>query len=92
MSLLVRRYRITGRVQGVGFRYHAAMKARAVGVTGYAHNCTDGSVEIYAEGNAEQLAVLHEYLADGPSFSRVDSIEFSEGVIRSRAHRDFSTG
>lgn len=92
MSLLVRRYKITGRVQGVGFRYYAAMKARALGVTGYAHNCADGSVEIYAEGHLEQLVALHEYLVDGPSFSRIDDVQFSEGSIRSRAQRDFSTG
>ena len=92
VHLLMRRYTITGRVQGVGFRYHTAMKARAIGVTGYAHNAPDGSVEVYAEGTAAQLDALHLYLSDGPSFARVDSIRFSEGTIRVRAHRDFSTG
>jgi acylphosphatase len=92
VKLIFRRYRITGRVQGVGFRYQVAMKARSIGVTGYAHNKADGSVEVYAEGTVEQLAALHAYLVDGPSFSRVDGLEFSESGTGSRANRDFSTG
>ncbi len=41
---------VSGRVQGVGYRYFVTDRAREIGVTGYAKNLADGSVEIVAEG------------------------------------------
>ncbi len=45
--------RVTGRVQGVGFRYYAQKKALELGVNGYVRNRPDGSVYIEAEGMIE---------------------------------------
>jgi hypothetical protein len=49
------RVRVQGRVQGVGFRYFALQHARRLGVRGYVRNCSDGSVEVLAEGDRTAL-------------------------------------
>ncbi|MGM0941624.1 MAG: acylphosphatase [Bacillota bacterium] len=46
---------ISGRVQGVGFRYTAKQKADELGVTGWIRNNEDGTVELDAEGNMDQV-------------------------------------
>jgi len=72
------RYRIYGRVQGVGFRYSTWREARALGLTGYARNLDDGSVEVVACGTPEELEKLLSWLqAGGPRSARVDNL-FSE--------------
>jgi acylphosphatase len=45
----------TGRVQGVGFRYNTASIARRHEVSGFVRNCPDGSVEVVAEGNPQEI-------------------------------------
>lgn len=51
-----------GRVQGVGFRYHATYKARLLGLTGWVRNCYDGSVEMEVQGEPELIDDLLLYL------------------------------
>ena len=92
LTLYSRVYTISGRVQGVGFRYFTAMHAQSLGVTGYARNCDDGSVEVLLEGNREQIQSLHEHLAEGPRFSSVIDIRYDEREIARRSYRSFSTG
>lgn len=68
--------RITGRVQGVGFREYVRHEAVARGLTGYVRNDEDGrTVEVIAEGEEPQLHALLDALHEGPRFSRVDDIE-----------------
>ena len=57
---------LSGRVQGVGFRYHSKMIADKLGVTGYAKNLTD-DVEIIAQGKKEAVEAFIKQLADGAS-------------------------
>ena len=45
---IARTYTISGRVQGVGFRFFAERWANQLGVRGYVKNCADGTVEVYA--------------------------------------------
>ncbi len=66
---------ISGTVQGVGFRYFAYKKASEHGIDGYVKNLMDGSVEVLAEGNREDLESFLEDLKKGPSFSNVDSVQ-----------------
>ena len=54
MSIQRRRWRFTGRVQGVGFRYFATCAARRLGLTGWVANNWDGSVTLEAQGDPEQ--------------------------------------
>jgi acylphosphatase len=71
--------RIIGRVQGVGFRYYTEMVAQEIGLSGYVMNCSDGSVEVLAEGEQEALEELLRQLKRGPSGARVDRVEESWG-------------
>lgn len=54
--------KITGRVQGVGYRAFCAMNAARLGITGYANNMSDGSVEVVAEGAPENVEEFLERL------------------------------
>lgn len=62
---------VTGRVQGVGFRYFIATRARALGLTGTVRNLPTGQVEITAEGEAAPLDALIGAARSGPPGSRV---------------------
>jgi acylphosphatase len=75
MSVATFRYRVTGRVQGVGYRYFALTEAQAEGVAGYARNVADGSVEVVAEGEAEAVARFEARLKEGPAFARVEVVD-----------------
>ncbi len=61
-----RRFRISGLVQGVGFRYYALRRAQERGVVGYVRNLPDGRVEVVAEGAEEALESLKGDLAGRP--------------------------
>ena len=76
------RYRVFGRVQGVGYRYFALRQAELLGVTGFARNRPDGSVEVVAEGPEDTLAALEEQLRHGPGFAAVTGVEREEVVPR----------
>lgn len=69
-----RRYRVTGRVQGVSFRASTRDRALALGIAGHAHNLADGSVEVLASGSAEALAALEAWLRQGPPAARVEAV------------------
>ncbi len=68
--------RVTGRVQGVGYRAFVALEAAELGLTGYASNDDDGSVEILAEGGEPHLQLFLRSLHDGPALSQVEEVEF----------------
>lgn len=67
-------FRVTGRVQGVGFRYFTLTSARRFEVYGWVQNEADGSVTGFAVGPAAALQQFCEQLAVGPDFSRVDQV------------------
>jgi len=67
--------RITGRVQGVGFRNFTQMRARRLGVTGWVRNERDGSVRLEAEGPREALDSLVDAVHRGPRMARVENVE-----------------
>lgn len=71
---------VSGRVQGVGFRYFVYKNAIELGLIGYAKNSWDGTVEVHAEGEINKLIALQEKLNIGPGMSRVEKckVEFCE--------------
>jgi acylphosphatase len=81
------RYFVSGRVQGVGYRYFTLHAAEALGVNGFARNLNDGRVEVVAEGSDEALAAFEEKLRQGPSFSSVDNLDRT--AIEPRGDRGF---
>lgn len=75
---VARRFIVSGRVQGVGFRYFALDAARREGVHGYVTNQDDGKVEAVAEGEAEAVERFERALRRGPSRSRVEQVRVDE--------------
>lgn len=66
---------VHGMVQGVGFRYSTQREGVKLGLTGYARNLEDGSVEVLACGDVEQVEKLLAWLkAGGPPSARVDKV------------------
>lgn len=72
-----RRYVVTGRVQGVGFRWFVEREAAQLGINGWVRNRDDGSLEVMATGTLEQLRSLRAKLQQGPRAARVDSVQES---------------
>ena len=66
---------VSGRVQGVFFRASARAEAVRLGLTGYAKNLADGSVEVLACGDPAALDELQRWLQVGPPAARVVSVE-----------------
>ena len=67
--------RVSGRVQGVGFRAFTVRAARDLDVVGRVRNLRDGSVEIRARGRRGELDQLLDAVRSGPPYSRVESVE-----------------
>jgi len=72
---VARRYVISGRVQGVGFRFFIEAAAVREGVHGWVRNRHDGRVEIAAEGEAEAIERFERSVRQGPRGARVDDVE-----------------
>ena len=67
-------FRLSGWVQGVGFRYRAYHAANRYGVTGYVKNCSDGSVEMELEGTEEDIDRVFMTIEQG-HFIRIENME-----------------
>lgn len=72
--MTVSHYLITGRVQGVGFRWFVHREAAEIGLRGWVKNTDEGHVELVAAGEPGQLAELELALKQGSRGSRVDSV------------------
>lgn len=73
--------KIEGRVQGIGFRRWAVVKASEIGgISGWVRNEDDGSVEILMRGEDDNINKMIQACYDGPMFARVDKISFLPGV------------
>ena len=73
--MIARTVRVSGRVQGVGFRWMVRDTAGRLGLRGWVRNLPDGDVELVAGGDAGALDELESALARGPRFSKVDSVD-----------------
>ena len=78
----VKRYSIvvSGRVQGVGYRYFTRDAAQSLGLGGWVRNTVDGRVELEVEGEQAKIDTLIEQLKEGPALSRVTDVDV-QGMI-----------
>jgi acylphosphatase len=72
------RLTVSGRVQGVGFRWFAVSEAQRLGLSGWVRNLPDGRVEAEAQGPAERVAEFAAALGRGPSSAAVESVRREE--------------
>ena len=72
------RLRITGRVQGVGYRYWAERTAAALGVRGWVRNRRDGSVEMQAAGEDAAIDALIDACRHGPRAATVSDVAVAD--------------
>jgi acylphosphatase len=70
--------RVTGRVQGVSFRWYAVREARRLGVAGWVRNEPDGSVAAYVEGPDDAVAEMVAWCRHGPPAAAVDRVEVAD--------------
>lgn len=77
-------------MQGVWFRESTRREAEPLGLTGYAKNLPDGSVEVLACGEADQVERLARWLQQGPPMARVSRVEAREADVA--APESFGTG
>lgn len=72
---IARRFFISGRVQGVGFRYFTQDVAMREGVTGYVRNLPDGRVEALVEGDTEAVTRMERAIRSGPGGASVEHVD-----------------
>lgn len=66
---------ISGRVQGVGYRYSTREQASALGLVGWVRNLPDGRVEAMVEGNRSQVEKMVQWFHSGPPMAQVEAVE-----------------
>jgi acylphosphatase len=75
---VTRLLRITGRVHGVGYRYHMAQEARRLCVVGWVRNRIDGSVEALVHGPQVDVETLITWAHHGPPLARVEGVAVAD--------------
>ena len=75
MSEATRRFRVTGKVQGVFFRHSTRLEAERLVLSGYARNLPDGSVEVAVRGAPDAVEQLYQWLHRGPRSARVAAVQ-----------------
>jgi acylphosphatase len=83
--IVARRFFVSGRVQGVGFRYYVQDHASVEGVHGYVRNLPDGRVEALIEGDEESVVRVERALRRGPSGAQIDDVVVESAVPSGRA-------
>ena len=83
--LVARRFLISGRVQGVGFRFFVDARATAEGVHGWVRNLPDGRVEALLEGDVTSVDRIEASLWRGPSGAEVDDVAWEPATPSGRA-------
>lgn len=79
---------IKGVVQGVYYRQSTQQKAMELGIKGTAKNCDDGSVEVFAEGDEENLNQFIKWCHEGPRDAKVERIDIHEESLKN--YKEFS--
>ena len=82
---------VSGRVQGVGFRYFVRHYADDLSIKGYARNLPDGRVEVLMQGEQAGIDILIGHIRSGPRFSSVVSVDLEE-IKNAAVQHSFVTG
>jgi acylphosphatase len=85
-----RKYVVSGRVQGVGFRWFTESAAVRAGVRGWVRNLPDGRVEVAAEGDAAALEAFEREIRRGPRGARVDAIDIEDAAAADGHYSGFT--
>lgn len=87
------RWIISGRVQGVSYRYFTQQTATELELTGWVRNLPDGTVEVQVAGDSEVIERFRSRLLEGPRFARVDDVAEepldADRLVRQLGHRGF---
>jgi acylphosphatase len=86
---VIRRFLVSGQVQGVFFRHSTRAQAQRLGLRGFVRNLTDGSVEVVAQGSPDSLQSLSLWLQRGPELARVDAVRETDLVDAEPVPEDF---
>jgi acylphosphatase len=70
--------KVTGRVQGVSFRWYAVQEAERLGVTGWVRNEPDGSVAVHVEGDDGPVDAMVDWCRRGPSYAAVRGVAVTD--------------
>ena len=89
-GIVARRYVVTGRVQGVGYRNFVEHTGAKIGVDGYVRNRRDGSVEVFAMGTDEDLEKLRKALERGPIMAQVGRVSEEPSEVESKYIGNFT--
>lgn len=80
-NIIHKNIRITGRVQGVGFRYSARQIARELNINGFIRNLADGSVYIEAEGTLPGIEDFIKWCNEGPPRAIIQFVDVYDGEV-----------
>ena len=83
----IKRLRIRGTVQGIGFRVWVEREALALGLKGWVRNRLDGAVEVLLAGPPGAVAQMIERCWKGPPLAKIESIDIEDAVPLDLAHR-----
>jgi acylphosphatase len=83
--VIARRFIVSGRVQGVGFRFFVQDRAAVEGLHGYVRNLEDGRVEVLLEGDDESMLRVEAAIGRGPAGARVERVEAEDVAPSGRA-------
>jgi len=89
-GIVARRYVVTGRVQGVGYRNFVEHTGAKIGVDGYVRNRRDGSVEVFAMGTDEELEKLRKALERGPIMAQVGRVSEEPSEVETKYIGNFT--
>ncbi len=81
---------ISGKVQGVGFRYSCKKNAISFGVKGFVKNLDNGNVYVEAEATTIILNLFIKWCNEGPSHARVSNVSYNRGPIKSFKYFDIT--
>ncbi len=80
-ALVAKRVIVTGKVQGVGYRYGLADVARGLHIGGWCRNLPDGTVEAFLQGDAARVGQVLDWMRQGPPGAQVQQVLIEEQAV-----------